>query len=169
MNETNKESVTVQPTRDWNLVMQLIERFHERVLDDATESLPHPMLNELVRQLVTDPANAVLKVSVDSQPAGCFVFKRDKPDTYEIHTLLLPNCRGRLALAAGKKALQAVFGRPEIKWIVGFCPPTLPEVFWFGKRLGFRVAGMFAKPWVRDGQSHQMKLMQLNVKDFLCQ
>ncbi len=158
----NPPSLTVTETRDWQLVWHLSQHpaVKDRITDDAWTQFPHEVLVRFVEHLVANPANHVLLVSLAGKPAGCFVLDSRGDGLFEVHTMLLPSCRGADALAAGKQAIQSAFQLPGVEKLVSYCPAHLPEVYWYARMCGFRPAGFAAKKWIKHGQEYPLRIVE---------
>jgi hypothetical protein len=157
----------ITETRDWLLVWKISQEpsIFERVTNDSWGALDHEIRKTHVELIVTNPKNHTLLVSNDTAPAGCFILDQKEPEIFEVHTMLLPSCRGRLAIAAGKLAMKFAFSLPGVKKLVSYCPENLPEVYLFARMCGWRKAGMSAVQWVKNGASYPMRLVEATIND----
>jgi hypothetical protein len=83
------------------------------VIDDTTP----PREQFTLAPLVANEAHVFLRVEHEGAPAGYVAFYRMGYGGYEMHTVLLPNCRGAAALRAGWTAVAWLFEHTEAKGI----------------------------------------------------
>ncbi len=81
-----------------------------------------------------NPANIVL---VDEGRGG-WVLQQILPSVYELHTLFLPEARGRAYFASAREALRWVFTRTDALEIVTKCPDDNGAARMAAKLVGFR-------------------------------
>lgn len=162
--------LTIVETRDWRLVWTMSQHpaVKDRITDDHWTRFSDAQLARFVERLVTNPANHAVLVLKAGTPAGCWIMDAKGGGAFEIHTLLLPECRGADAIAAGKLALQFALSLPEVVKLVSHCPAHLPETLWYARRCGFRRAGIAEKRWVKNGESHPMRIVEINRGEILC-
>lgn len=119
-----------------------------RDIASITEVMRHPEVyggyaddKTPARELVTpgtllDRADSLaLQVEHEGQLSGYFLCLHKGYGIYEVHTLLLPNCRGALAVAAGRAGCQWMFTHTDCERLVSFSR-SLP-VTTFAKMVGF--------------------------------
>jgi hypothetical protein len=146
----------VELTNDSTYFDGLLERpeIRERVVDDARG------FSLFAFAPAFEQGAFGVRVHADEVPAGGFVFCPDGEDL-EVHTLLLPNCRGGGALEAGRKTLALVKEKFVFNRVKSFCPGTIPEAYWFARRLGFHLDRIDPEGWEKNGQKHSMKYVSL--------
>jgi RimJ/RimL family protein N-acetyltransferase len=112
-------SLSVNPTRDLAWI--------DGVLRDpavfptiADDSCPDPQALSAAA-LLDNPASVFLRVEQDGAAVGFFAFlPTENPHEYELHTNLLPVCRGARALAAFRLAADYLFAHTDAREIVSF-------------------------------------------------
>lgn len=102
-------------------------------------------------QIVQDPGNVVLV-----NEHGGWVLHPIMPTVYELHTMFLPEGRGRAYFAAAKEALRYVFAQTDCLEIVTKCPddngPARMAASLVGFRERFRRDGAW-KAWDQDPEA----------------
>jgi hypothetical protein len=166
-------NLTITETRDWRLVWDISQHpaVKDRITDDHWTKFSDEFLAGFVERLVTHPANHVLLVLKDGAPAGCWIMdakmgaNKDAlgAGVFEVHTMLLPECRGADALAAGRRAVTYAFTLPDVKKLISYCPAHLPETYLYARLCGFRKAGIAEKKWIKNGQEYPMRLVELST------
>lgn len=81
-----------------------------------------------------NPANIILVVD----GAGAWVLQMLMPGVYELHTMFLPEARGRPYFVAAKQALAYVFGQTDALEIVTKCPDDNDGARMAAATMGFR-------------------------------
>jgi hypothetical protein len=61
-----------------------------------------------------------------------------EPGIYNVHTNLLPSCRGQKAVEAASEFLRFLFLEQEVSELRTSIPETMPHVKRFAKQFGFR-------------------------------
>lgn len=84
--------------------------------------------------LVQNPANYVLEV----MGAGVWLLQATLDGVYSLHTLMLPEARGRSYFANAKDALDYMFARTDCLEIVTQCPDDNPGARMAASLVGFR-------------------------------
>jgi len=161
--------ITITETRDVETVWRIItdRAVFARVCDDEWLTKPIDELREIVRSIVENPENLIPLALVDGQLAGCFICYAQPAGVFEVHTFMLPSCRGASAVVAGRAAMKFVFQNPDVKKLVSMCPVCLPESHWFARRCGWRTIGVASKNWLKDGIDHVVMLVEATKED-LC-
>lgn len=144
--------ITVEQTTDIAYLDQVMHdpRISAAMTDD---NYPDPTKFSIAPAMEKYPS-LFLKVLVDGTPAGWFWFRDDpsSPFTLEVHTALLPNCRGRAALQAGQNAMDWVFGHTPCQLLTTFAWTDDPAPAWFADHMGFDRVGQEPYPCTRRGK-----------------
>lgn len=93
------------------------------IADDATP----PPERLTIRPLLYVPENVCLLVRDEGAVAGAFVFVRQGDAVYEVHTNLLPGCRGRKGIEAAREAALWMFAHTPCLRIVTRVPADNPR------------------------------------------
>lgn len=81
-----------------------------------------------------NPANVILVV----EGAGAWLLQMLMPGVYELHTMFLPEARGRAYFAAAKEALAYMFSRTDALEIITKCPDDNGGARMASAVIGFR-------------------------------
>lgn len=125
----------------------------------SDDSSPKPE-NFTMETLTADPLNLFYLVTLGGETCGFFAFLHG-----ELHTSMLRLCRGRMAVTAGRMAVDK-FQREHIQPITSFAWEEEPHTLWYANALGFsRTGEKSIHPFTRNGQ----KLTRINLrKDHPC-
>lgn len=158
----------ITETRDWPLVWNIYSdpAITERVTDDLWGSLGAETRREHVRIMVENPANHTLLVLENGAVQGCFVLGHMGDGVFEVHTLLLPGCRGARAIRAGRAAMSYT-QRFNVSKLTSYCPEHLPEVHLFARLCGFKTVGKQAAAWIKHGVKYAKILVEITKEDLL--
>lgn len=150
--------VTVFPTTDVKVLDRALK--HPAIRDRV---VPDDMMWKLFSgaQMMAVPGTVCLEVQRDAAPGGCFVFFQKPDETYAMHTLLLPECRGAAALTAGHKAIDWMKANCSMKHLVSDVPESIPEAKWYARRLGFKVTGRTSASWQKNGRKYDTLQVEL--------
>jgi hypothetical protein len=127
------KELTVERTHDMAYVESVLRvpGIYENITDDSC-----PSVDELLEtNQIENIPSIFLKVSLDKSPAGWYWLVW-KGVYLEAHTALLPNCRGRLAIEATKKAIDWVFANTPADGIRSYAWSDAPTSAWLCKRVG---------------------------------
>lgn len=98
---------------------------------------------------------------------GCFLLKAVGPCRYDVHTNLLPECRGRDALDVARYAMDLVFSRTDAEELYTMVPANNPAAAWFTKAMGFRFRFKRERVWLQGGVSHDARYYSITVDDWV--
>ena len=94
-----------------------------------------------------------LAVESDGEVVGVFVSTLpDSSGSIEAHTMMTKKCRGRMAIEAGKKAIEWFFSNLGCKRIQSWCFSDAPNVIFFAKHCGFSFLRNRDRPVSRKGK-----------------
>ena len=163
----------ITETRDWSLVWQFCQApdIVERIVNDAWREMGETVRRAHVKLIVENPRNHTLLVRSDDEFLGCFVLVWKAGNTFEVHTMLLPRCRGRHAIMAGRMAIQFAFALPDVGHLISYCPANNPQSYLFAIMCGWHKAGIAATQWIQDGIAYPMKIVEMDktdLKEALC-
>lgn len=159
--------LAITETRDWRIVWDISQhpRVKDRITDDNWTKFSQEFLAGFVEQLVGNPANHALLALADGQVVGCWILDNKGPGLFEVHTMLLPECRGASAITAGKLAMKFAASLPGVEKLISYCPAHLPEVLLYARLCGFRRAGIAEKPWVKNGESYPLRIVEITRQE----
>lgn len=90
--------------------------------------------------------------------------------TYDLHTCILPQGRGKLAFKAVKQMLSYVFENTKCQKIIGKVPEYNKPAMAFILRSGFKKEGYSDKSYLKDGFLYGQYFVGINKEEFLkCQ
>lgn len=160
--------MTIEETRNWKVILDIVRHPEIRagVFGDNWEKLSHNLHN-IIKDMVENPENHSLLVIDNDKAVGCWVLKHQDGGVMEVHTLLLPECRGKLALEAGKMAMRFVSKLNDVTGLVSYCPICHPEVYWFARMLGWKKGGIAPTKFLKDGVEYFMRIVSIS-KGELC-
>jgi RimJ/RimL family protein N-acetyltransferase len=101
--------------------------------------------------------------------AGFFALDCLADDTVEVHTCLLPQFRGRIALDAGKALIDCVFGRLSQRKILTQVPVFNRSALVYAMKCGFIIVGINPESFMRGGVLYDQHMMSLSKGGGLCQ
>lgn len=170
----SKESqIEIVETRDPRVAWEIVNHFgvKDNVTDDNWMKFTPEVLAGYFRCFLADPKNHCLEVKLDGVTAGCWLMdcKSLSQGLFEIHTLLLPECRGRLALKAGRAAMQFTAHMDDVRTLESYCPATLPQTLFYARLCGWRDCGVCDRKWIKDGVEHAMTRVEITKRELLCQ
>lgn len=84
--------------------------------------------------VLLEPDTFFLRADVDGVPCGGFLFRKN-----EVHTMLLPPLRGRLAVRAGKQACDWLRQHRGWSEMTSYCFSCHPQTLWFARQVGFSI------------------------------
>ena len=167
------ETISMRETRNWRRAWRTVGNLEIllRIADDrhrCTSMLEFFVwAKRNVRYLLTGPDNHFFEVRCDGRIAGGFFLKGEGAGSYEVHTMLRKDFRGRVAIAIWKFCAATALSWPWVNRLTSYCPVTAPETFLFARLCGFRHVGTHARTWLKNGVEHAMKAVELNKGD-LC-
>lgn len=144
------EGIRLAPSYDKTYVEWLM--FHDEIYpfisDDKSKDIPR----EDIIKAINSPVFEVIRVFDGATPCGAFVLEVSG-DEAEMHTLLLPNCRGAKAIEAGKKMIEYMFQKRGIRRVFGFCFSDCKAAIWFTKKIGLKFESEVPHHNTRGGKS----------------
>lgn len=162
-------NLRITETRDWETVWKISQSpsIFDRVTNDSWGAEHAETRKAHVAILVTNPQNHTILVQdrYDWTHLGCFLLDRKEPGVFEVHTMLLPECRGQMAIVAGKMAMRFAFSLPDVLKLVSYCPTNMPEVYLFARMCGWRKAGIAAAQWIKNGVAYPMRMVEATMND----
>lgn len=140
--------ITIEKTTDDDYIKSVLfdPQISQSMRDD---SVPDPEKLRHVNILAIP--SIFLKVLYNGVAAGLF-WMIPKGDTFECHTALLPNCRGRCAIRAAIAAKDWIFNYTTAREITSYAWSDSPEVAWFCRAIGMRKLHTAPWPNTRNGK-----------------
>lgn len=164
-----RATITIEETRNAKLVWEIASHpaMVDRVVNDTWGAFDRETRQYHVILIVENPANHVLLVRQDGKVCGCFVLDAKGDGVLEVHTMLLPSCRGIDAIHAGKLAMQHAFKLEGVEKLISHCPENLPETLLYASLCGWRKAGVAAFKWLKNGVEFPVKIVEA-TKEVVC-
>lgn len=160
----------IEETRDFELVYQIVATpsVFEGITNDAWFDVGGDIRKSHVKLIVENPENHTLLVKNEDEVLGCFIADNKGEGKFEVHTMMLPSCRGRDAVIAGKLAVEKIFERDEVKELVSYCPKSIPQTFFFARLVGFKKICDLTSGWIKNGIDWPITIVHLTKEEFLC-
>lgn len=127
----------INRTFDRDLVNGVVR--HPEIYPYVTDANSPPAEEFDATQILLDNGNYALSVHEGDELMGVFLFTRITDTTYEVHTCLLPNCRGQKAAQAAQDVVHWMFARSFCNRIVTRCPDNNPRAKRFAQSAGLVV------------------------------
>ena len=96
-------------------------------------------------KFVASPLCKYLGVYAGEELVGVYIFIQRLRYMWEVHTCLLKQCRGKLAIEAGRLAMAKLFSDVDLECLTTFVPSTFLHVIAYTKRMGFTLCGIMPK------------------------
>lgn len=116
--------------------------------------------------IVTSPAYPYEKVDL-SVIAGLFAFQRINSITFEVHTMILKEYRGRYTDVSARGALALMFSATDCKKVVTHVPVFNEPAVKLAKRVGMVGEGVNRKSFLRDGEVYDQLVFGITKDEFL--
>ncbi len=138
---------------------------HPQIYPHISDDLS-PEAGEFTAELLLQNPNVlVLKPMIGREPAGVFVFHPWNGVTYEVHSCVLPQWRGKNAAHAAMAAALWIFENTNARKIVTLIPEFNRRAYALAYRAGMRAEGVNKKSFLKDGALHDTILMGLANDD----
>jgi hypothetical protein len=131
---------------------------HEGVYSATRDDLS-PVMSEMPGRLqIILECDAIYVLSPNEWTVYVFI-PVNNSILFEGHTQVMPEGRGEMALASGRKALAYMFTKTPCLKIVGFTPVYNLAALRFHSLLGFQNEGLLTKSYLKDGRLHDMQIV----------
>ncbi len=144
----------IERTRDEQLIRQIAtaDGVWEHVHDDqyGNKADYTPLMDERVIYLLASEGTLVM---------GMFMLMPQNGITAEVHTCMLPHCRGRDALEAAWLATEWTWANTNFLRVVTTVPSYNRPALLFSKLAGMREYGVNPKSIMKDGVLHDQHLL----------
>lgn len=107
------------------------------------------------------------KIFVKTGEYGLFVGEARNSITYEVHTFLLPNARGK-AVEIAKAAMQWLFNNSNCLRITTTVPDYNKLAIRLSLKSGMELIGINKKSFLKDGVLYDQQLFGISKEDSLC-
>lgn len=150
----------IELTRDHELVNRILNEpeILAAVCPDGVTALDAAALEGENRVFV--------KVTDKEEVLGLWVVQRHLPGVYEIHTCLLPTCRGVKAVIAGRRGVEWLFLQTDAERVFSLCPASNQASLMYAGAVGFRVACKRLELWVKGGQPEGATVVEWTVQEW---
>lgn len=118
---------------------------------NSAEIAPFVLEGDSFSVLPPDSNLRYLGVYKETTLVGLFIFVRRLKYMWEVHTCLTSQCRGKLAIIAGKLAMQKLFADIDLVCLSTFVPASYLHVQSYTTRMGFTLVGVIPKCFYHDG------------------
>jgi RimJ/RimL family protein N-acetyltransferase len=159
--------ITIAETRDAELldrIMRLPEVYDAMIFDGG---IPRGQIT--TRELVKDARNHFVLVCAQRQPAGFVLAHWLSPHRYDIHICLTPDCRGSLAISAGRRVRDYLFDVIGAERLLATAPGYNPACLVFALRCGMKVEHRTQNEFRKNGQSYGAAHVVLDRSEWLAQ
>lgn len=95
----------------------------------------------------------------DGGVGGCYLVWPQNSFTLEIHTCLLPNCRGKKAAKAARLVLDWVFSNTACEKLITQVPAFNRAALIYARRAGLKDEGVNRASFKKDGVMHDQYLL----------
>jgi hypothetical protein len=155
--------IEVVPTTDTEYIRSVFlnPEIYDAMRDDSCAASPDDFAWKDPRTI----PSICLKVLVDGIAAGCYwLIWRER--SLEAHTALLPNCRGRAAIEATRKALAWVFGNTSAFAVTSYAWSDSPLARWLCRKVGMTESLTARWPATRRGKEVNITYYELTREAF---
>lgn len=154
--------IRVNQTHDRDLIMSVLGDASVKplILSDGVT-----LTAEVIEAIIE--SGPVLAVYDGDALGGIFCFTEINPATYEIHTNLLPHCRGRKGLAAAREAILWLFANTMAIRVVTKVPVFNPAARRFAIDAGMCPEYTRTKCYAYGGIMHDVDFMAFGIHSWI--
>lgn len=105
---------------------------------EATADDDSPPQCAVAENLLSNAASVALRVYIGDKLGGYFLCLFVAPEIYQVHTMLLDNCRGRDGIRAGILGARWMFLNTDCTLLISEARSHRPEVLLFAHEVGFQ-------------------------------
>lgn len=146
--------VTVERTEDVPVIRDLVLSCWDTIAEDGQESDDwHPNVDR----------SAYLLARVDGRPAGILSISSANASILHVHIHIDPQMRDH-KYEIGKALIEYVKEYSEFLAMVVYIPTIYPNVSGFATRLGFVNVGTAKRGFRKDGDLHDLTIMQMELE-----
>lgn len=145
----------IEPCNDLDLVKKVLTHpeIYPYISDDGS---PNPDDFEPIH--VEGAAFHLGVWSDDNRLLGIFFIHKNNAILWEIHTSLLPICRGRCAREAARLVIEWIFGNTSCRKLMSWVPSIYPHVIEYATNAGLVQEGVSKASFLKNGQVCDMIL-----------
>jgi RimJ/RimL family protein N-acetyltransferase len=101
--------------------------------------------------------------------AGFFALQFHNSVMAEIHTCLLPHCRGAAAELIAKRVVDWIFSNTPCRKLTTMVPACNRPALFFAMRAGLRKEGLITESFLKGGVLHDQTILGLSKGAHTCQ
>lgn len=157
--------IEIVPTRDWEWMDTVMRNpeMYARTSHDGT-----PAADQLsMKVVVEDPRNAFLQVLRNGEPGGFFMLLNKAPGIYEVHTNLLPECRGLDGVKAGCLGRDFMFIHTDCRRLTSLCPEWIPESVKYAEACRFHQDFTREAYWTREAKPQGVTFVSITLLEWV--
>lgn len=127
--------------------------------DDIYDSISDDFRDEAIRDSLADifvRSPAILPLMVDEHTAYLLTIK--SKIWFEVHTMILPEGRGRKGIKAGKRGIDWIFQHTECQKLTSLVPEFNKQANYYARLCGFIVEGICTKSFMKNGILHDQTM-----------
>lgn len=150
-------SLSISPSTDYDLICSVVthHEVYPRLIDDFSPPADQYQPNE-------NPALLYLVARDGTELLGLWMFAPENGVCSQVHTALLPTCRGKRAVHAVRAMLAWVWQNTGCERIVTNVPADNPSALVFAKWAGMKVIGVNEKSFQRNGKLLDQTILGLS-------
>jgi RimJ/RimL family protein N-acetyltransferase len=155
--------ITVERTRDIGLINRIMR--HPAIYDAISDDTCPPAEQFDATPAVVDGARFIFLAphDDDGNVAGVWMFEKKVDGTsYEVHTCILPEYRGRFAKSAAMLAMKWIFENTRARSITTRVPRCNRTALVFAKWCGMVPLLLEREAFVKNGVPHDVNLLAIN-------
>ena len=147
--------VRVERSEDLRLIRDLVLTCWDTIAEDgqnAKDYFPNPS------------REAYLVAFVGDEPAGVLTISSANASILHVHIHVDPSQREQ-KYEIGQALIDYIKGNTEFRSMVVYIPTIYPNVSGFAKRLGFVNVGTAADGFLKNGELHDLEILQRKIED----
>lgn len=133
----------------------------------------YPMMADDYSQIETAEKAAVAMVSagiwaVQPSEHTLFLLFPRTVTMWEVHTMILPEGRGRKAIIDGHRALDWLFENSSCEKVISYIPAFNGKALFYAKKVGMKVEGIVTRSFRKNNALHDQIMVGISKED-VCQ
>lgn len=109
-----------------------------------------------------------LSSKIDDQIIGCYRVHPMGAVTWQIHSRILPQYRGRIAIDSGKTVLQWIFENiPSANIVMCFVPRCHRNVGLYCRQVGFEYMGTLKKSYLKNQTLYDQEIFGISREEVI--
>ena len=129
------------------------EGIYPHIVDDLS-----PRVEELDVSCLLERWYFLIPV-IEAARIGLFIFHPWNSVTYEVHSMILPEHRGKKAIVAGKEAVEYMFTQTPCRKIVTHVPAYNMPAYALARRVGLEVEGINRRSFLKNGRLYDQYIL----------